>query len=222
MTQITGTPTANTTERPLFIRDLPGLVGPIAEHIHQSRPEIIFAVDRGARLGALALFKLYKLAYKEPISSEGNRIEFLNFSKSNRECVDMRSQVVRVGDFLAERLMPVDEPFRSKRILFIDDWVDTGHTSDVLINAASSIGVGRSDVGLATLCGKQRQDVMHVVGNTDMHSTNSIWNAYEEMTGVSRDIETQKVAGNTSVWSLNARRELTEAVDRYFTATTQQ
>ncbi len=165
-----------TFDSPILLHELPRLVAPIVQYVHEHRPSRVIALDRGARLGAFALYVGYKLAFKQPFPTETGRIEFMKLSKNEN---------YSSGQLAAMAAQLRQGPNASGGgLLVMDDWIDSGTTMDTFLATAALAGYKPEDITIATLCGRQYEGARHIVGDPTRTTINSVWNAYEETTGV--------------------------------------
>lgn len=160
---------------PILVRHLAELVEPIVDFIHQERPATILANDRGARLAGLAIFSAYRARYKEIFPTVDGKLHFAYLSKEQSDTADFAQRLRRIVANKTEG--------RALTTLFVDDWINTGATANRFVGISQQVGVDIGEVAVATLCGHQLTNVRHIVGS-EIISSNSEWNAYEEITGV--------------------------------------
>lgn len=205
-------------DTPVLLRDVPRLVAPIIDFIHEHRPEQIIAADRGARLAAMAIYWGYHQKYDVRLPTRGHRMDFLRLSKSTIDrdaAIEATRQKLCVSELL--RLGGVShEPAGPLRVLFVDDWVDKGTTASLFYDAAESAGYSDEELAFATLCGKRLTGRRHIVGDPTLGTRNSVWNAYEEITAVVPKEDTTSVRGIPSAQSQKARLALQTATRAYF------
>ncbi|MDB5170208.1 MAG: hypothetical protein JWN82_604 [Candidatus Saccharibacteria bacterium] len=193
---------------PILVRDLPRLLAPITAYVHERRPAVIVANDRGARLAGLALAQSYHAAYAAPLPTHSGQLNFLRISKTQSDTAPIASRL---------RELTANDAPASLELLLLDDWVTTGVTVSRFVEAANAAGITTSKLAVATLCGQKAEGVEHIVGDPLTLTTNSIWNAYEEVTGVAIvPGDARGIAAQPNKYAQQARVELAKAVSAYY------
>ncbi len=163
---------------PITLRDLPRLALPAVELLYVERPDIVIANDKGARLFAFAIFQTWKAQYPyEKFPGVGGGIDFLRVSRDDNSDTQpahrLKTTIERSG-----------HKEQAPRLLFLDDWVQTGDTIRRFIKIAGTMGVGRENITFVTMCGRGTDEVKHHVMDGSVDPRNSMWNPFPEYTGV--------------------------------------
>lgn len=153
---------------------LPTFCEPIAHYIHDIQPDYIVACDRGARLFALAVFRLYNKLYGRLPTVDGT-LRFRRISKTNsQEATEAHLQPL-VEEMLRHRKRP--------KVLVLDDWVAGGMTKAMVWAAFDHLSGGRVRIKYGVLLG-QKAEVSGQVGLTSF-GTATDWHDNSNILGVS-------------------------------------
>lgn len=193
---------------PLSLRDLPELALPLVEHMQESRPDIVLANDRGARLYAFAVFQSWKSRYPNE-RFPGGGIDFLHISKSDLSNEPAIGTLSRQMQRFRARQGAIELP----SVLFMDDWVQKGQTIERFIACAGSVGLPKDCLTFVTICGEQADGITHLVMDPTRDPRNSVWNPFPESVGVTYENGVAR-ADRGHDYALDARRRITGFVSR--------
>lgn len=122
--------------------NIPYFVHPIVEFIHNEKPDYIIALDSGARITGLAVFKLHGELYG-PLPTFDHKLHFRRIShKVPRELV-----VNQIRQDMCKLLTLKELP----KIMIVDDWVTTGRTIKVVRKIISELSENRAQVSFGVM-----------------------------------------------------------------------
>ena len=182
---------ATTPDAPVGIKDLPELVRPLVEALHELQPHTVIAADRGARLATIAIRRSWKKRFPgDDFPTQGRGVRFARITNKSTTEGQGRTAVEHV--LKAAQLEPTqfhapstpEAPFLAPKIVLLDDWVDSGGTFSKFVKDVENFGIDPTSIYFMTLCGRKVDGDRHIVGNPVRTTTNSIWNAYDEYAGV--------------------------------------
>lgn len=96
---------------------------PLAQFVNQVKPDYIFALDRGARIIALAVAMMHRELYG-PLPTKDRKINFRRISKSASESAIRNLIKHETHRMLAQTEAPT--------VLILDDWVSSGATKQLV------------------------------------------------------------------------------------------
>lgn len=143
---------------------------PLAQFIEQAKPDYIMACDRGARIIALAVHRLYQELYGA-LPTQNHAISFRKISRRVPEDVVKANLRPDVQTMLAT----VDYP----TVLVLDDWVATGGTKKLVEDVFNELSGGRINVLYGVMRGKDAD----VTGKKDCRALGD-WHDRPELIGV--------------------------------------
>jgi hypothetical protein len=159
----------------LSFRNLPYLVRPIVEAIHDIRPNIIIAGDRGARLFALTALQSWRKRFPgEPFPTRSGGIQLARVTSRSASDQDVRKAVQFAIEHSGPKgtLLPVDE---TDHIMYLDDWASKGKTIKRFVSVVMDLGISRENITYATLSGCKTERVRHIIGDSTRDPLCSSW-----------------------------------------------
>lgn len=198
------------------LSDLPYLVRPIIERIHEVRPAVVIAGDRGARLLAFTALKSWGLRYPgERFPTIDGRIHMARVTSRSAP----ESEVTKAIHFTLDKaglnrsLTKGQEDGSAPKVIYMDDWAVYGGTAELFIDSASRAGIPARSITYATMCGHRMKSVKpadHFIADPER---NPRWSVWDEPYG---DVEDSIVgvryrSGNPTVPVAAPNRYATEA-----------
>ena len=169
------------TNGKLIIRNLPYLVRPIIESIHDMQPDIVIAGDRGARLFAYTALQSWHKRYPgEKFPSRSGGIIFARVTSRSAEYEDVRDAVGYAIKHSGPKgaLVHLDKKTAAGlSVMYLDDWAVYGDTIDRFVDGASGLGIPTRNITYATLCGNKMDSVRHVIGDPERNPRRSEWDS---------------------------------------------
>lgn len=139
-------------------KKLPETALPIVDYIHETKPDIVIACDRGARLLGIAVFLTWKNTFKsERFPTIDNKLHFARISKSS----PIDSMQNRINQIFDSSLQAAGQPNKEidsdngLNVLFIDDWAIGGETQEI----AKSLLVQHNARGSWAVLGGKKSDI---------------------------------------------------------------
>ena len=170
----------------LRLADLPYLARPIIEDIHETRPDVVIAGDRGGRLLAVTAFRSWKKRYPgERFPTADGSIRFARVtSRSARE-----HHVRKAIEFTLASAGFDPKAIKSREIspptvMYLDDWCVHGETIGRFLAAADDLGIPGDNLTYATACGPRVSSVRHIVSDRRRHPRWSVWDSNQDYIGV--------------------------------------
>ena len=202
--------------------DLPYISRPIVENIHETRPDIMIAGDRGGRLFAFSVFQSWKRRFPgEPFPTKDGKIHFARVSSRSAS----EQKVKRAVHFTLERAgLPPDWKQQAAntdggapKVTYLDDWAVYGDTIRVFREALAEYGLPDSSLTFATMCGNEVGDIKHIVGDPSRDPRRADWNDKSYYSGVDfpyEDNVTPEVMRTDE--ALFARAKIIKSLDAYY------
>lgn len=155
-------------------------VFPIAEAIHEIRPDYMLALDRGGRIVGLATYMMYRELYGSLPTND----RVMHFQKISRRLPPV---------VVYERLKPIAKEVLSvkdsPKVFVIDDWMNTGITRSRINQAFKQLSDNRITVYYGVLRGRGENvtgDRVSMAYCTWHGNTNQIGIEYSEKTGITK------------------------------------
>ena len=182
--------------------NLPLLAHPIADFIHQEKPDYVMAFDRGARLLGVATLMIHRRLYGE-LPTRDRKINLRKVSTSVPQ-EEMRRQLQSDVEIMLEH---ADTP----QVLLLDDLVNSGKTRRMATDLITEFSDGKVDILFGVLRGKGKDaDV-----SGDRHSfAYCAWRNRSDVLGVNYDHTLQPTAIR-SPKAVAYRRRLVKSVNNY-------
>lgn len=196
--------------------DLPYLVRPVIEAIHDLQPDAVIAADRGGRPIGFAIIAGWRQRFpgvRFPTSDES--VHFARVSSRSVERTGaedavktalLRGQIIDNQD---SRKAP-----KGTKLVFVDDWVYDGGTTRIFEEIAEDMGVKAKNRLLYTMLGKQKHD-RHIVGDS-RRIIGCRWNNDSYISGVTYPDYGIKARAHSTYESRNLRREILISTDGYY------
>lgn len=205
------------------IKALPQLARPLVEYIHDTKPDIVIAGDRGGRLYAGTVKKSWRHRFpQDPFPTIDGKIHLARVtsrSASWNEVVDVTKLALRRAGLDTLQNTARNDGLKPN-VMYIDDWAVYGGTIQRFIDAAEEVGVPADAITYATICGEEMDFVRHFVADPGTRSGRSAWDSEGGMSdyvGVdfNRGRPTVPIL-NRNEHSVEVRRSLTEFIDAYY------
>jgi len=201
---------------PIGFKDLPYIVRPIVEYLHETRPDAIVAADRGARFMAFAVFRSWKKRFPdERFPTRDAKIHFARITSKSAKSEQVERAIHHALG--AAGLSAHQKQEAVPKVILLDDWVDGGSTIKRFTAAVESFGLSAANTSLVTMCGKTADGFNHMVSDPSRDTTNSIWNAYDEYIGVTYHRQNPTVP---MAWpnadARSARERVGQYIDDYY------
>jgi len=208
----------------ISFEDLPYITRPIVEYLHNVRPSVVIAGDRGGRLFGLSAFYSWKKRFPgEPFPTLDGKLHFARVSSRSAEKRDVKRavhftlrQAGLTDSYLHEEAA---KDGSSRKVVFMDDWAVHGGTFGRFLDAVKEYGVPKTSVAYATMCGKRvyRRGVEHIIGDESRAPRNSDWNDRSYYAGVTfPSVDSVTPYPNPNKDSMWARNELIKNTDAYY------
>ncbi|HEY1085172.1 MAG TPA: hypothetical protein VGE34_00415 [Candidatus Saccharimonadales bacterium] len=122
----------------LEVTDLPRLALPIVDLIADKQPDIIIGCDRGARLFTLAVKAMWRELHQKPLPTLDHTIRFTRVKSNYTGRKMLKKDLTDIFQSYSE---PINELVgeRALRMLFIDDWMQTGAGRDAITDTLSGM-----------------------------------------------------------------------------------
>lgn len=143
---------------------------PVAQFIREVRPDFVYACDRGARLFGVAVKMMYHELYGKFPTIDGK----LHFRKLSRK---ISPDTMR--NTLERDIKTMLEQAESPTVLFLDDWVSTGETKEIIERMVNELSGGK----ITVLYGVMRGARADVSGNLNSHA-HAEWSDWPDIIGV--------------------------------------
>lgn len=117
--------------------NIPEFAFPVAQFIHEVRPDYIIACDTGARLFGVAVKMMYHELYGKFPTKDGK----MHFRKLSRKIPKERMRSTLEPDIV--RML---EQTEFPTVLFLDDWISTGETERGIRELVEEISEGQITV----------------------------------------------------------------------------
>lgn len=143
---------------------------PVAQFIQEVQPDFVYACDRGARLFGVAVKMMYHELYGKFPTIDGK----LNFRKLSRK---ISPDTMRTT--LERDIKTMLEQTESPTVLFLDDWVSTGGTKEMIERMVNELSGGK----ITVLYGVMRGAKADVSGSLSSHA-HAEWSDRPEIIGV--------------------------------------
>lgn len=154
--------------------NLPYFILPIVNYIHEFQPDCVIALDTGARIIGLAVFKLFTEMYGT-FPTITHALLFRRVSHKISQELVAKQVKQDILSLLAQREHP--------RLFIVDDWTTTGKTTSVVKTMIDTLSQGKIDVRV----GVMREFITNVA---DIHGdrfsvARSQWHHKSEKIGIS-------------------------------------
>lgn len=114
--------------RTIDIEQLPSLAIPVVNLIDNERPDIVIGCDRGARLFSLAVKAMWRELHDTPLPTVDNTMRFMRISSNY---IGRRMLKNDLGEIIQSSTQS-EVSAQALKILFIDDWTQTGAAYDAI------------------------------------------------------------------------------------------
>lgn len=131
-------------------------VYPIVEYIHEERPDYIVALDRGARIPALATLMLHRELYGR-LPTRDTKIHFRKISVGIEKNIQKDHLREGVGKMLKDTPSP--------KVLLLDDWIHEGRTKALAIDVFTELSRGKADIHYGVMIGNSIGKGLHKRGS---------------------------------------------------------
>lgn len=152
--------------------DLAQMAVPVAAYITQTQPDIVVGCDRGGRLYSLAVYSFWNERHpKKRFPTFDGKMHFARLSTAvNNDAIDRSVRRIvkqsRKQAKITEKSVNGEQP----RILFIDDWINSGATREHIIDSLDRLGLkDRVTVNFAVMCGGNADVSGGKKGNPSWH-----------------------------------------------------
>ena len=150
-TLVVAPPQGTTTAR---IEDLPKMAIPVVTFMKRVKPDIVVGCDRGGRMYSLAVRGMQRRTKKSYDQDKDGSMHFARLSKSlDPKVIRASIQEIVESSLLEARKQGKRVDEGKLKFMFIDDWVTSGTTRDMIIRALKDIGLSTFGFYFVVMCG---------------------------------------------------------------------
>lgn len=175
---------------------------PLAQFVHEVRPDYILACDRGARMIAMAVHMLYQRLYGA-LPTLDHSVHFRKISTKVPE-----SEIEPSLKPLVRRMV---EAAQNPTVLVLDDWVSSGGTQRLVDQVFERLSQGRARLLYGVMVGGKAD----VSGRTD-GAKECFWRDKEDIVGIrypaGQNLSPTRVDSNLA---LSYRRRMSKSIEMF-------
>jgi hypothetical protein len=181
----------------ISIADLPVMAAPVVGFIEQTKPDIVIGCDRNARVYGVAVHSLWSKQNngKDPFPTLDSAMHFARLSTSlSVETTTKSLQKIVDSSMKGAKRLKYRLNHERPRLLFIDDWINSGATRKQIIDSVGRImNLENIDINFAVMCGQSAD-----ISGTD-RQVRVPWQDNPSLIGID-------YSDNGQVYSLNSSR----------------